>query len=150
MRPGIEILLADSSHLIAGRRVGLITNHTGITRDQTHSIDLLRSEGVELVTLFSPEHGIRGQADEAVHVDSGVDEVSGLPLHSLYGETLKPTPEMLEGIDVLLFDIQDIGARYYTYVSTMALAMQAAAEESRCTDLFRERSAARTPGRHAR
>jgi uncharacterized protein YbbC (DUF1343 family) len=128
VRPGIEILLADSSHLIAGHRVGLITNHTGITRDQTHSIDLLRSEGVELVVLFSPEHGIRGQADEGVRVQSGVDAVSGLPVHSLYGETLKPTPEMLEGIDVLLFDIQDIGARYYTYMSTMALGMEAAKE----------------------
>ncbi|UCC75116.1 MAG: DUF1343 domain-containing protein [Gemmatimonadota bacterium] len=137
VRPGIEILLADSSHLVSGRRVGLITNHTGRTRDQTHSIDLLLSHGVEISALFGPEHGIRGNvpepepsgtADEGVEPVRDVEEVSGLPVYSLYGETLKPTLEMLSGIELLLFDIQDIGARYYTYVSTMALAMQAAAE----------------------
>jgi len=129
VRPGIEILLADSSHLVAARRVGLITNHTGIARDRTHSIDLLRGHGVELVALFGPEHGIRGDVDEGERVESSVDERTGLPVYSLYGDTLKPTAGMLAGIDVLLFDIQDIGARYYTYVSTMAKAMQAAAEE---------------------
>lgn len=129
VRPGIEILLADSSHLVAGRRVGLITNHTGIARDGTHSIDLLRDHGVELVALFGPEHGIRGDVAEGERVESSVDERTGLPVYSLYGDTLKPTAEMLAGIEVLLFDIQDIGARYYTYVSTMAKAMQAAAEE---------------------
>jgi uncharacterized protein YbbC (DUF1343 family) len=129
VRPGIEVLLADSSHLVAGQRVGLITNHTGIARDGTHSIDLLRGAGVMLAALYGPEHGIRGDAQDTVQVPSGRDERNGLPLYSLYGASLKPTPEMLAGIDILLFDIQDIGARYYTYVSTMALAMQAAAEE---------------------
>ncbi len=137
MRPGNEVLMADSSHLVDARRVGLITNHTGLTRDQTHAVDLLRSQGVEIVALFAPEHGIRGTVaepesggtgDQAAWVESGVDEITGLPVRSLYGAALKPTPEMLADIEVLLFDIQDIGARYYTYVSTMALAMQAAAE----------------------
>ncbi len=129
MRPGIEVLLSDSSHLVEGRRVGLITNHTGIARDGTHSIDLLLSEGIELVAIFGPEHGYRGTVAEGSRVASGTDERTGLPVHSLYGESLQPTSEMLAGIDVMLFDIQDIGARYYTYVSTMALAMQAAAEQ---------------------
>jgi len=129
IRPGVEMLLADSSHLVQGRAVGLITNHTGIARDRTHTIDVLRNNGVQLAALFGPEHGIRGDADEGVRVASGVDARTGLPVHSLYGPTLKPSDEMLEGIDVLLFDIQDVGARYYTYVSTMALSMQAAAEK---------------------
>lgn len=137
VRPGNEVLMADSSHLVAGRSVGLITNHTGLTRNQTHAVDLLRSQGVEIVALFAPEHGIRGMVaepaeggtgDQTVWVESGVDGITGLPVRSLYGEVLEPTPEMLADIDVLLFDIQDIGARYYTYVSTMALAMEAAAE----------------------
>lgn len=129
VRPGIEVLLSDSLHLIEGRRVGLITNHTGIDRQGTPDIDLLAGhESFELVALFSPEHGIRGTAGAGDHITSGVDERTGLPVHSLYGETRKPTPEMLEGIDVLLFDIQDVGARYYTYVSTMALAMEAAGD----------------------
>ncbi|MBI4540255.1 MAG: DUF1343 domain-containing protein [Gemmatimonadetes bacterium] len=129
VRPGIEVLLDDSLHLIEGRRVGLITNQTGISRDGTSSIDLLvAADGVELVALFAPEHGIRGTAAPGERVESGVDERTGLPIYSLYGETRKPTPEMLQGIEALLFDIQDIGVRYYTYVSTMALAMEAAGE----------------------
>jgi uncharacterized protein YbbC (DUF1343 family) len=127
--PGIAVLLSDSIDLVAGRAVGLITNHTGLDGQGRSSIDLLHEHpSVQLVALFSPEHGIRGTAEAGVLVDSGRDEQTGLPVHSLYGSTRKPSPEMLEGIDVLLFDIQDIGARYYTYVSTMALAMEAAGE----------------------
>jgi uncharacterized protein YbbC (DUF1343 family) len=129
VRPGVEVLMEDSSHLVAGRSAGLITNHTGIARDRTHTIDVLLNAGVKLVALYGPEHGIRGDVDEGVRVASSVDARTGLPVHSLYGPALKPTAEMLEGIDVLLFDIQDIGARYYTYVSTMALGMQAAVEK---------------------
>lgn len=128
VRPGIEVLLEDSIQLVLGQRVGLITNHTGLARDGTHSIDLLSDSGIELVALFGPEHGIRGEVQEGRRVESSVDERTGLPVYSLYGATLEPTPEMLDGIETLLFDIQDIGARCYTYVSTMALAMQAAAE----------------------
>ena len=128
-RPGIDVLLADSLHLVAGRRVGLVTNHTGISADGTPSIDLLSGHPeIELVALFSPEHGIRGTAAPGERIDDAVDAATGLPVYSLYGATRRPTPAMLEGIEVLLFDIQDIGARYYTYVYTMAYAMEAAGE----------------------
>lgn len=127
--PGVEVLLSDSLGLVRGRQAGLITNQTGVARSGESTIDLLdRAEGVELVALFSPEHGIRGEADAGAEVESEVDPETGLPVHSLYGDTRRPTPQMLEGVDVLLFDIQDVGARYYTYVSTMGLAMEAAAE----------------------
>ena len=129
VRPGIEVLLSDSLSLVRGRRVGLVTNHTGRDRTGTPSIDLLAAHPeVELVALYSPEHGIRGSAEAGVRIEDGMDERTGLPVHSLYGETTKPTDEMLEGVEVLLFDIQDVGARYYTYLSTMALAMEAAGE----------------------
>ncbi len=127
VRPGIDVLLADSSHLIDGRRVGLITNRSGVGRDGTSSIDLLHGyAGAELAALFAPEHGIRGTEAEGSAIEDATDEETGLPIYSLYGETRAPTPEMLASVDVLAFDIQDIGARYYTYVSTMALAMEAA------------------------
>lgn len=129
VRPGIEVLLTDSLHLVRGMRVGLVTNHTGIDREGTPDIDLLAEHAeIELVALYSPEHGIRGEERAGAAIASGTDEQTGLPIHSLYGETRKPTSEMLDGVDVLLFDMQDIGARYYTYVSTMALAMEAAGE----------------------
>ena len=129
VRPGIDVLLTDSIHLVDGRQVGLVTNHTGIDANGVSSIDRLYDHpGVELVALFAPEHGIRGTAEAGAQISSEVDAVTGLPIHSLYGDTLRPTPQSLEGIDVLLFDIQDIGARYYTYVSTMAYAMVAAGE----------------------
>ena len=130
---GVDVLLRDSVELLAGQRVGLITNHTGRSRfvgaPRTYgtTIDgLFENPSIELVALFSPEHGIRGDVDRPV--DSSVDERPGLPVHSLYGDTRKPTPGMLEGLDALVFDIQDIGTRYYSYVWTMALAMEAAAE----------------------
>ncbi len=130
VQPGIEVLLTDSIHLVEGRRVGLITNHTGIDASGVASIDrLMAAPEVHLVALFSPEHGIRGTVRGGDVIDSSRDAETGLPIHSLYGETRKPTPEMLTGIDVLLFDIQDVGARFYTYVSTMARAMEAAGEE---------------------
>jgi len=127
--PGLEVLLSDSIHLILDRRVGLITNHTGIDAQGRSSIDrLAEAPEVDLVALYSPEHGIRGTVRGGDLIEGGRDEATGLPIHSLYGETRKPTPEMLEGVDILLFDIQDVGARYYTYVSTMARGMEAAGE----------------------
>ena len=131
VRPGIDVLLTDSIHLVQGLRVGLITNQTGIGADGVPSIDRLSDHpGVQLVALFSPEHGIRGTVEAGVDVADQVDVRTGLPIHSLFGATLKPTPSMLDGIEVLLFDIQDVGARYYTYIYTMALAMEAAGEAS--------------------
>ena len=130
IRPGIEVLLEDSIHLVAGRRVGLITNQTGVDASGRSSIDrIYEHPSVELVALFAPEHGIRGTADPGETVEDNVDVATGLPIHSLYGAVRSPTPEMLDGIDVLLMDYQDIGARYWTYVSTMTLAMEAAAKQ---------------------
>ncbi|MBI1766416.1 MAG: DUF1343 domain-containing protein [Acidobacteria bacterium] len=125
---GIDVLEKNSFTQLKGKRIGLITNHTGRDRDGNSTIDLLaNAPGVKLVALFSPEHGIRGVMDEKV-TDSK-DEKTGLPIYSLYGETRKPTPQMLQGLDALVFDIQDIGARFYTYPSTMGLAMEAAAQQ---------------------
>jgi uncharacterized protein YbbC (DUF1343 family) len=130
VRPGVEVLLSDSLHLVRGQRVGLITNHTGVDGSGRSTIDRLAEHPeVELAALFAPEHGLRGEAQEGAMIESGIDERTGAPIHSLYGDVRKPTAEMLEGIDVLLFDIQDIGARYYTFVSSMALAMEAAGEQ---------------------
>ncbi len=126
--PGIEVLLSDSIHLVRGKRVGLITNHSGRARDGTSSIDLLfRAPGVKLVALFAPEHGIRGEAEAGARVESAVDPATGAPVHSLYGDTRVPRAEDLAGIDVLLYDIQDVGTRVYTYEWTMALSAAAAA-----------------------
>ncbi|MGH7505835.1 MAG: exo-beta-N-acetylmuramidase NamZ family protein, partial [Longimicrobiales bacterium] len=112
--------------------VGLITNHTGLTADGRSTIDALHDQpDIQLVALFGPEHGLRGTADAGEHVASNRDDRTGLPIHSLYGETQKPTPDMLREVDVLVFDIQDVGTRYYTYLWTMALAMQAAAEQDK-------------------
>lgn len=126
---GIDVLRADSFALLKAKRVGLITNHTGVAADGVATIDLLhQSEGVELVRLFCPEHGLRGTAENGIKVEDGKDPKTGLPVVSLYGESRKPTAEHLAGLDVLVFDIQDIGARFYTYIATMGLAMEAAAE----------------------
>lgn len=123
--PGIDVLEQHNFDTLQGKRVGLITNHTGRSLDDRSSIDILfRAPGVRLVALFSPEHGIRGVED--VKLPSGADSGTGLVVHSLYGRTCRPTPEMLKDVDVLLFDIQDIGTRFYTYIGTLSLAMQAA------------------------
>jgi uncharacterized protein YbbC (DUF1343 family)/CubicO group peptidase (beta-lactamase class C family) len=127
---GIDVLKRDGFALLKGKRVGLITNHTGRDCDGASTIDLLfKAPDVKLVALFSPEHGIRGALDEKVA--NSTDEKTKLPIFSLYGETRRPTPEMLKDIDVLVFDIQDIGARFYTYVSTMGLAMEEAAKNGK-------------------
>ncbi len=112
---------------LKGKRVGLITNHTGLAADGTTSADLLFQSGVcQLVALFSPEHGFHGNADG--NVDFSIDESTGLPIYSLYGDTRRPNAEMLSRIDVLVYDIQDIGARFYTYSTTMAYCMEEAAK----------------------
>jgi uncharacterized protein YbbC (DUF1343 family) len=128
VRPGIEVFLDNPPKEIIGKRVGLITNHSGMDRQGRSTIDLLAGSGhVKLVSLFSPEHGLRGTAE--TRVSSTSDEKTGLPIHSLYGETYKPTAQMLEGVEALIYDIKDLGVRQYTYESTMALAMQAAADK---------------------
>lgn len=126
-RTGIDVLIAKKFDVLQGRNVGLITNHTGRTRDGVPTIDVLaKAPGVKLVALFSPEHGIRGTED--TKVDSEIDAATGLKVHSLYGKTRRPTPEMLNNLDTLVFDIQDIGTRFYAYISTMSYAMEVAKE----------------------
>jgi len=123
---GLDVLEAQQFKPLAGRRVGVITNHTGVNREGKHLIQLLTSAaGVMVVKLFSPEHGLYGEKDEKV--GDGVDAKSGLPVFSLYGKVRTPTPQMLADIDALVFDMQDVGARYYTYIATMGNCMKAAA-----------------------
>lgn len=124
---GVTVLLSDSLHLISGKRIGLITNHTGRDEQGRSSIDLLHSDrSSRLTALFSPEHGIRGAAEAGEQIASTIDSATGVPVHSLYGRTRTPTPAMLANVDVLAYDIQDVGARAYTYVWTMTLAAEAA------------------------
>ena len=123
---GIDVLQAEGFQRLRGRRIGLVTNHTGLARSGATTIDaLFKAEGVTLVALFSPEHGIRGTLDEKVPAEK--DQATGLPIHSLYGKTLRPTDEMLASIDTLVFDIQDIGARFYTYETTLLYILEEAA-----------------------
>lgn len=124
--PGVEVLVRDHAADLAGRRVGILTNPTGVTRNLESTIDVVRTlPGVEVVRLFSPEHGLRGQHFAGDKVNETRDPVSGLPVMSLYGATRKPTTEMLAGLDVVLYDIQDVGHRTYTFVSTLTYLMEA-------------------------
>jgi uncharacterized protein YbbC (DUF1343 family) len=128
--PGADVLIHEKLELIRGKRVGIITNQTALTRDGRHIVDVLAGlPDVRITALFAPEHGIRGDRPGGEWIPSYTDSVTGITVFSLYGKTRKPTPEMLDSVDVLLFDIQDIGARFYTYISTMGLAMEAAAEK---------------------
>jgi uncharacterized protein YbbC (DUF1343 family) len=129
--PGVEVLLDDQKELLKGKKVGLITNPTGIDSKMNSIVDLLNEDpDIELTALFGPEHGVRGDAQAGAYVESYIDEKTGLPVYSLYGQTKKPTPEMLENVEVLVFDIQDVGTRHYTYIYTMAYAMEAAKENN--------------------
>jgi uncharacterized protein YbbC (DUF1343 family)/CubicO group peptidase (beta-lactamase class C family) len=124
---GIDVLKRDGYAPLRGKRVGLVTNHTGHDRERNPTIDLLNAApGVRLVALFSPEHGIRGELDQS-KISDGTDAKTGLPVFSLYGERRAPAPEQVRDLDVLVFDIQDIGCRFYTYVSTMGHCLEAAA-----------------------
>ncbi len=125
VQPGIAVLASSGFAALKGKRIGIITNCSGIDANRRSTINILRSApGVNLRAIFSPEHGLSGKLDEKVA--SCIDPNSGLPVYSLYGKVMKPTREMLRGLDALVYDIQDVGARYYTYVTTMAFAMEAA------------------------
>jgi uncharacterized protein YbbC (DUF1343 family) len=127
VRTGLDVVLSDSIGVLRGKRVGLITNHTGVDANRRRNIDrLFRAPGVQLVALFGPEHGISGTVRGGDLIGAAKDSATGLPVYSLYGATRVPTPDMLRGIDVLVYDIQDVGSRTYTYVWTMALAAEAA------------------------
>jgi uncharacterized protein YbbC (DUF1343 family)/CubicO group peptidase (beta-lactamase class C family) len=126
VKTGVDVLASRRFTTLSGKRVGLITNHSGIDSAGRRTIDLLlNAPGVELKAVFTPEHGLTGQAEGKVR--PGRDAATGLPVHSLYGESLRPNPETLKGLDALVFDVQDAGARFYTYMTTMAYAMEAAA-----------------------
>jgi len=129
VKAGVEVLSCGSFETIKGKRVGLVTNQTGVTESLRHVADALyESPEVKLTALFGPEHGIRGDLQDGLAEQSYTDGRTGVPVYSLYGETTKPTMDMLSNVDVLLFDIQDVGARYYTYIYTMSYAMEAASE----------------------
>jgi uncharacterized protein YbbC (DUF1343 family)/CubicO group peptidase (beta-lactamase class C family) len=124
---GIDVLERDNFKQLAGLRLGLITNHTGRNREGRQTIDVLnKAAGVKLVALFSPEHGIRGVADEKI--SDSKDEATGLPIYSLYGESRRPTAEQMKDLDALVYDIQDVGARFYTYISTLGYVLEEAAK----------------------
>lgn len=128
-KPGIEVLRDNNFKQLEGKRVGLITNPSGVDNSLKSTIDILHeAENVELVALYAPEHGVRGDVHAGDHVDNFIDEATGVPVYSVYGKTRKPTKEMLEGVDVLLYDIQDNGCRSFTFISTMGVAMEACAE----------------------
>lgn len=125
--PGIDVLLSDSIHLIRGKRVGLLTNHTGVDRQGASTVDrLFKTPGVKLTALFGPEHGIRGEAKAGEKMYNSIDFATGLRVYSLYGDVQVPTAEMIDQFDVLVYDIQDVGARVYTYQWTLATAANAA------------------------
>ena len=129
VKTGIDVLVEQNFAPLEGKRVGLITNPTGVDCQLQPTIDILHNaENVNLVALFAPEHGVRGNVYAGDKVSHATDAKTGLKVHSLYGKSRKPTAEMLQNIDVLVYDIQDIGCRSYTFISTMGLAMQAAAE----------------------
>ena len=130
VKTGIEVLRDNDFEGLKGRRVGLVTNPSGVDRLLNSTIDILfNAPEVELVALYGPEHGVRGDVYAGGHVTDTKDEVTGLPVYSIYGATRKPTPEMLEGIDVMVYDIQDVGVRSYTFISTLGLVMEACGEK---------------------
>lgn len=126
------MLLSDYKDLLEGKRVGLVTNPTGIDQDLNTTVDLLFEDSdIELTALYGPEHGVRGNAEAGEYVEFYTDPETELPVHSLYGETRKPSPEMLKDVDLLVFDIQDAGVTYYTYVWTLYNIMEAVSEEGK-------------------
>ncbi len=130
-KPGVEVLRDHGFRELAGKRVGLITNPTGVDNNLKSTVDILHeAANVELVALFGPEHGVRGDVHAGDNVDNTVDPATGVKVYSIYGKTKKPTPEMLKGIDALVYDIQDIGCRSFTFVSTLGLALEACAENN--------------------
>lgn len=128
VQSGLDLAAKDDFPMFQGKRVGIATNHTAQSAKGEHIVDLIHDAGIEVSAIFGPEHGFRGIEDAGEFVKDGIDTKTGAPIFSLYGRTHKPTAEMLKNVDVLVFDIQDIGARFYTYISTMGYVMEAGAE----------------------
>ena len=128
MKPGIEVLRDGGFEVLKGKKVGLVTNPSGVDALLNSTVDILfNAPGVELVALYGPEHGVRGDVYAGGKVKDSIDPATGLTIYSLYGDTRKPTPEMLKGVDVMVYDIQDVGVRSYTFISTLGLVMEACA-----------------------
>lgn len=130
VRTGAERIVGNEFSRIKGQKIAIVANQTSVLLDGVHLVDSLHAMGAEIVRVFAPEHGFRGDHDAGAKVSSEVDEKTGIAISSLYGRTKKPTPEMLKGVDIVLFDIQDVGARFYTYISTMTYVMEACAENN--------------------
>lgn len=129
VKTGADLLFSKYFDMIKGKKIGLVTNHTGLLSDGRHLADVLHeNKDVQLIALFGPEHGVRGDTTGAV--EDAVDKKTGVPAYSLYGKIYKPTPQMMKGVEVLIYDIQDVGARFYTYISTLGHVMEAAAENN--------------------
>ena len=130
VKTGIEVLRDRGFEGLVGRKVGLVTNPSGVDRNLNSTVDILfNAPGVELVALYGPEHGVRGDVYAGDKINNSIDPTTGLPVYSIYGSTRKPTPEMLEGIEVMVYDIQDVGVRSYTFISSLGLVMDACAEK---------------------
>lgn len=130
VKTGIEVLRDRGFEGLVGRKVGLVTNPSGVDRNLNSTVDILfNAPGVELVALYGPEHGVRGDVYAGDKINNSIDPTTGLPVYSIYGSTRKPTPEMLEGIEVMVYDIQDVGVRSYTFISSLGLVMEACAEK---------------------
>ena len=132
VKPGVETLRDNGFKVLEGKRVGLITNPTGVDNNLKSTVDILHeAPNVQLVALYGPEHGVRGDVHAGDKVGDSTDPATGVKVYSLYGKTRKPTKEMLKDIDVLVYDIQDIGCRSFTFISTMGVAMEACAEQGK-------------------
>ncbi|TDJ53254.1 MAG: DUF1343 domain-containing protein [Ignavibacteria bacterium] len=127
---GNELLLKENIELLKDKRVGVVTNHSAVLPNNVHLVDTLLALGINITALFSPEHGIRGEISDGSKISSSTDDKTGIQIFSLYGNVKKPAKEMLKNIDIILFDIQDIGARFYTYISTLYYLLQSAAENN--------------------
>ena len=131
VKPGLEVLIEEKLDLVKGKRVGVVTNHSAVTSDTTHIVDALLNAGVNITALYGPEHGVWGHVADGQEIESGKDPRTGIPVFSLYGPTKRPTPEMLDLVDVIIYDLQDVGVRFYTFTYTMSYTMQACAESGK-------------------
>lgn len=125
VKNGLDVLVEKKLKLVKGRKVGIITNPTGVSKDLEQNVDLLLHAGINVTAIYSPEHGFRGAAKEGEKIETYTDAKTGLPVYSLYGANRKPSPEMLKDVEVLIYDLQDAGARFYTFISTLLLALEA-------------------------
>ena len=129
-KSGLDLAAKKGFPMLEGKKVGIVTNHTAKNAEGEHIVDLINDARITIQAIYAPEHGFRGIADAGEHINDNVDQKTGAPIYSLYGKIRKPTPELLKDVDVLVFDIQDVGARFYTYISTMGYIMEAGAENN--------------------